>query len=173
MDLLAWAGNVSSSVLIIFVNKVLMNTTGYGFQYGEPSLCPCIYHDVRLPVSVLSHIRLSSERPLQLAHTIRMVCRAQWCSYLHVTAFTSMPHTDRLQLMMWCCCSHYAVRSALHGVLCQHLDHTGAGRRQEGHAAICWYMTPHLTLHPRCHEFCSPAPIRKPDLSEAVAAPEH
>ena len=34
MDLLAWAGNVSSSVLIIFVNKVLMNTTGYGFQYG-------------------------------------------------------------------------------------------------------------------------------------------
>ena len=35
MDLLAWAGNVSSSVLIIFVNKVLMNTTGYGFQYGE------------------------------------------------------------------------------------------------------------------------------------------
>ena len=31
-----------------------------------------------------------------------------------VKASTSMPHTDRLQLMMWCCCSHYAVRSALH-----------------------------------------------------------
>ena len=40
MDLLAWAGNVSSSVLIIFVNKVLMNTTGYGFQYGEPLSVP-------------------------------------------------------------------------------------------------------------------------------------
>ena len=40
MDLLAWAGNVSSSVLIIFVNKVLMNTTGYGFQYGEPLSMP-------------------------------------------------------------------------------------------------------------------------------------
>ena len=40
MDLLAWAGNVSSSVLIIFVNKVLMNTTGYGFQYGEPLAVP-------------------------------------------------------------------------------------------------------------------------------------
>ena len=35
MDMLAWAGNVSSSVLIIFVNKVLMNRTGYGFKYGE------------------------------------------------------------------------------------------------------------------------------------------
>lgn len=37
MDMVAWAGNVSSSVMIIFVNKVLMNTTGYGFQYGA---CP-------------------------------------------------------------------------------------------------------------------------------------
>ena len=37
MDMLAWAGNVSSSVLIIFVNKILMNRTGYGFKYGE---CP-------------------------------------------------------------------------------------------------------------------------------------
>lgn len=38
MDMVAWAGNVSSSVLIIFVNKVLMNRTGYGFQYGGFSL---------------------------------------------------------------------------------------------------------------------------------------
>ncbi len=35
LDMLAWAGNVSSSVLIIFVNKILMNTTGYGFRYGR------------------------------------------------------------------------------------------------------------------------------------------
>ena len=34
-DLLAWAGNVSTSVAIIFINKVLMNTSsGYGFRYG-------------------------------------------------------------------------------------------------------------------------------------------
>ena len=35
LDLVAWASNVSSSVLIIFVNKILMQTTGYGFKYGE------------------------------------------------------------------------------------------------------------------------------------------
>ena len=34
MDMLAWAGNVSSSVMIIFVNKVLMSASGYDFQYG-------------------------------------------------------------------------------------------------------------------------------------------
>lgn len=34
-DFTAWAGNVSSSVGIIFINKVLMSTTGYGFRYGE------------------------------------------------------------------------------------------------------------------------------------------
>ena len=45
LDLVAWAGNVSSSVLIIFVNKVLMNTTGYGFQYGTPPVHCCILHD--------------------------------------------------------------------------------------------------------------------------------
>ena len=43
MDLLAWAGNVSSSVLIIFVNKVLMNKTGYGFQYGMPHALSHLY----------------------------------------------------------------------------------------------------------------------------------
>ena len=47
LDLVAWAGNVSSSVLIIFVNKVLMNTTGYGFQYGTPPVLLCILYDGR------------------------------------------------------------------------------------------------------------------------------
>ena len=45
LDLVAWAGNVSSSVLIIFVNKVLMNTTGYGFQYGTHPVPLCILYD--------------------------------------------------------------------------------------------------------------------------------
>ena len=36
-DFTAWAGNVSSSVGIIFINKVLMSTTGYGFRYGGRS----------------------------------------------------------------------------------------------------------------------------------------
>ena len=35
LDGVAWLGNVSSSVFIIFVNKILMSTTGYGFRYGE------------------------------------------------------------------------------------------------------------------------------------------
>lgn len=35
-DGFAWFGNVSTSVCIIFVNKVLMSSTGYGFRYGEP-----------------------------------------------------------------------------------------------------------------------------------------
>jgi hypothetical protein len=34
LDLAAWAGNVSTSCMIIFVNKILMSTTGYGFKYG-------------------------------------------------------------------------------------------------------------------------------------------
>lgn len=33
-DVLSWAGNVSTSVLIVFVNKIVMKTTGYGFHYG-------------------------------------------------------------------------------------------------------------------------------------------
>jgi hypothetical protein len=36
----AWFGNVSTSVAIIFVNKVLMNTTGFGFRYGASLLGP-------------------------------------------------------------------------------------------------------------------------------------
>jgi len=34
-DAAAWAGNISSSVLIIFVNKYLMGRKGYDFHYGE------------------------------------------------------------------------------------------------------------------------------------------
>lgn len=36
-DVAAWAGNVSTSVAIVFVNKVLMNASGYGFKYGAHS----------------------------------------------------------------------------------------------------------------------------------------
>ena len=38
-DAAAWAGNVASSVLIIFVNKALMGARGYGFHYGEGFAC--------------------------------------------------------------------------------------------------------------------------------------
>jgi hypothetical protein len=31
----AWFGNVATSVLIVFVNKMLMSSTGYKFQFGE------------------------------------------------------------------------------------------------------------------------------------------
>jgi hypothetical protein len=34
-DAAAWAANVLSSVLIIFVNKALMGSAGYGFAFGE------------------------------------------------------------------------------------------------------------------------------------------
>ena len=60
MDLLAWAGNVSSSVLIIFVNKVLMNTTGYGFQYGAPLLIICIFYDA---CAKLTSVAVSAASP--------------------------------------------------------------------------------------------------------------
>lgn len=36
-DMAAWAGNVSTSVAIVFVNKILMNASGYGFKYGAHS----------------------------------------------------------------------------------------------------------------------------------------
>jgi hypothetical protein len=31
----AWFSNVATSVLIVFVNKILMSSTGYKFQFGE------------------------------------------------------------------------------------------------------------------------------------------
>ena len=36
-DAAAWAANVMSSVLIIFVNKALMGSAGYGFAFGALS----------------------------------------------------------------------------------------------------------------------------------------
>lgn len=37
-DALAWGGNVSSAVAIVFVNKLLMDPRhGYGFTFGEGS----------------------------------------------------------------------------------------------------------------------------------------
>ena len=39
-DSFAWFGNVSTSVAIIFVNKVLMNVSGYGFRYGARARAP-------------------------------------------------------------------------------------------------------------------------------------
>ena len=35
--------------------------------------------------------------------------------------------------------SYNLMRSALHGLLCQHLDNTGFGWRQESHPALFWY----------------------------------
>ena len=32
---LAWFGNISSSVAIIFVNKLLMGRSGFDFTYGD------------------------------------------------------------------------------------------------------------------------------------------
>ncbi|KAK9806341.1 hypothetical protein WJX72_010712 [[Myrmecia] bisecta] len=42
LDGAAWLGNVLSSVFIIFVNKVLMQKTGYGFKYAT-TLCALHY----------------------------------------------------------------------------------------------------------------------------------
>jgi solute carrier family 35 protein E3 len=41
-DGFAWFGNVSTSVAIIFVNKILMSSTGYGFRYAT-TLCAAHY----------------------------------------------------------------------------------------------------------------------------------
>ena len=48
-DAAAWAGNISSSVLIIFVNKYLMGRKGYDFHYGERSVffCCCFWMERR------------------------------------------------------------------------------------------------------------------------------
>lgn len=59
MDVSAWAGNVSTSVLIIFINKVLMSKTGYGFRYGQ-SLTVTACHVASVPVSVISSLALPS-----------------------------------------------------------------------------------------------------------------
>mmetsp|Transcript_17326 Transcript_17326/g.51879 ORF Transcript_17326/g.51879 Transcript_17326/m.51879 type:complete len:373 (-) Transcript_17326:506-1624(-) len=50
-DFTAWAGNVSSSVGIIFINKVLMSTTGYGFRYAT-TLCALHYLTCSLSIWV-------------------------------------------------------------------------------------------------------------------------
>lgn len=40
-DAFAWLGNVATSVLIVFVNKVLMDPKkGYKFQFGEKRVLP-------------------------------------------------------------------------------------------------------------------------------------
>ena len=44
MSAFAWSFNVSTSVAIVFVNKVLMGSGGYGFQFGASSkllICFC------------------------------------------------------------------------------------------------------------------------------------
>ena len=55
MDTAAWFGNVSTSVLIIFINKVLMSRTGYGFRYGQS--CE---HDVLQTVHVYGPVPTNS-----------------------------------------------------------------------------------------------------------------
>ena len=35
--MLAWVSNVSTSVVIVFVNKVLMGRQGYAFNFGAPT----------------------------------------------------------------------------------------------------------------------------------------
>ncbi len=48
MDTAAWFGNVSTSVLIIFINKVLMSRTGYGFRYGQ-SCAAAVLQTIHVP----------------------------------------------------------------------------------------------------------------------------
>ena len=71
----AWFGNVSTSVAIIFVNKVLMNTSGYGFRYGAGLLGPLNlggsvavthHHSVSRCLSGASRLVRSSPLPLPL-----------------------------------------------------------------------------------------------------------
>lgn len=49
MDTAAWFGNVSTSVLIIFINKVLMSRTGYGFRYATTL---CAFHYIVCTLSI-------------------------------------------------------------------------------------------------------------------------
>lgn len=52
-DTAAFLLNVSSSVMIIFVNKQLMNPAGYGFRYGEKiSALPCSLCATTMPAPV-------------------------------------------------------------------------------------------------------------------------
>lgn len=59
MDVSAWAGNVSTSVLIIFINKVLMSKTGYGFRYGQ-SLTVTVCHVASVLVGMIISLALPS-----------------------------------------------------------------------------------------------------------------
>ena len=62
-DAAAWTSNVSSAVLIIFVNKVLMSTTGYGFRFGAPHGTTTI----QIPLSGMlghMHTRLPCRLPI-------------------------------------------------------------------------------------------------------------
>lgn len=63
MDVSAWAGNVSTSVLIIFINKVLMSKTGYGFRYGQ-SLTLTVCHAASVLVGVKFSLALPSTEHL-------------------------------------------------------------------------------------------------------------
>jgi hypothetical protein len=43
-DATAWISNVGTSCAIIFVNKILMNRSGYGFIYGTGNISYPLVH---------------------------------------------------------------------------------------------------------------------------------
>lgn len=79
LDVGAWFGNVSTSVLIIFINKFLMNKTGYGFHYGKlRSFCRSrIANDVKEKVKVFNKSANSLDCP---AATTLCACHYLACS---------------------------------------------------------------------------------------------
>lgn len=63
MDVSAWAGNVSTSVLIIFINKILMSRTGYGFRYATTL---CAFHYIVCTLSIWLTQALGGVRSVKL-----------------------------------------------------------------------------------------------------------
>lgn len=81
MDVSAWAGNVSTSVLIIFINKVLMSRTGYGFRYGQ-SMEIIVWQAAAVPASKEVSLALPSIEPsayLWAGHSISVLPQP-WCN---------------------------------------------------------------------------------------------
>lgn len=112
VDLTGWVGNVSTSVLIVFVNKLLMRTIGgYGFHYGE-----------RLKRVIPRHHPVSRRSPPSISQALQ-------------TLLTRSPPSNFFH------CSYDIDSNSFYCVLGQHLVDAGPGIHEAHKHATEWCVT--------------------------------
>ena len=141
MDVSAWAGNVSTSVLIIFINKILMSRTGYGFQYGESLICcsvSCCQYTLDLHISRLAplNIELADFLFSKLASFVEQAAAhaVYYLNYLN----TCLQHLQSMPTLQCVACSNHSLCFSLYCLHSQHLADASAGWCQVCETALQW-----------------------------------